>query len=183
MEQNKINEMAAAIVAANAHTSEEIIAALKEYWAGKMAVIWDRSDVLGKAWERGMLLTNEQADDLLEDLRHCHDPELGITWTTIECALDETDPLDIELLNLARLVDYPGIFRVFWKENSVDQSEVFNTGNRDLFHALTFASQKADQVEGEVRVCVIDAGDNGYPVACYDNVDGKLVIKNASAKA
>jgi hypothetical protein len=95
MDHEKINEMADAIVAANATTREEIVAALNAYWAGKMAIVWERSDVLGKAWARGMLLTNGQADELLDDMRCHHDPELGITWTTIECALDETEPLDI----------------------------------------------------------------------------------------
>ena len=181
MDQNKINEMADTIVAANATTREEVVAALYAYWAGKMAIVWDRSDVLGKAWARGKLLTNEQADDLLNDLRRHHDPELGVTWTTIECALDEVEPLDIEKLNPASLVevDYPGDFRVGWNDDEV--TRVFNTDDcRNLFHALTFAAIKAAEVKGEVQVCIVDEAGNNYPIAYYEVVDGKLVIDNAS---
>lgn len=181
MDQNKINEMADTIVAANATTREEVIAALNAYWAGKMAIVWDRSDVLGKAWARGMLLTNEQANDLLDDIRRHHDPELGITWTTIECALDEVKPLDIEKLDLATLTDYPGDFRVWW--NNDEATKVFNTDNgRNLFHAITFAAIKAAEVKGEVQVCIVDEAGNNFPVAYYEVLGGKLVIENASNK-
>jgi len=178
MDQDKINGMAETIVAANATTRAEVVAALKAYWTGKMAIVWDRSDILGKAWARGRLLTNEQADDLLDDLRRHHDPELGITWTTIECALDEVKPLDVEKLDLATLTDYPGDFRVWWNDN--EATRIFNTDDgRNLLHALTFAAILATEVKGQVQVCIVDEAGNNYPIAYYEVLDGKLIIENA----
>jgi hypothetical protein len=171
-------------VAANAHTSEEIVAALTEYWTGKMAVVWTRADIFGKAWIRGLLLTNEQVDEILDDMLEQHDPENGITWTTIECALDVIDPPYIALLTDAgnSAPDYPGNFRVWWTDNDgVDQFKDFNQNEgRDLFKALAFAAFKATEVDGDVQVCVVDDGGNECPVAYYEIVDGHLIIENAS---
>ena len=182
MDQDKINEMADAIFSAgDLRDRGQIIAALNLYWTGKMVIVWDRSDIFGKAWARGRLLTNEQADDLLDDLRRHHDPELGVTWTTIECALDEVEPLDIEKLNLASLVevDYPGDFRVWWNDD--EATRIFNTdAGHNLLHALTFAAIQATEVKGEVQVCIVDEAGNNYSIAYYEVVDGKLVIENAS---
>lgn len=184
MDQDKINEMADAIFSTgDLLDRSQIIAALNAYWTGKLAIVWDRSDVLGKAWARGKLLTNEQADDLLDDLRRQHDPELGVTWTTIECALDEVEPLNLEKLKLASLVevDYPGDFRVWW--NNDQATRIFNTeAGQNLLPALTFAAFQATEVKGEVQVCIVDEGGNNYPIAYYEILDGKLVIENASDK-
>jgi len=57
---------------------------------GHVAVaIWQREDVVGRAEMRGIKLTDEQADDILDDIDRKQDCELGISWITIDCFLDQ----------------------------------------------------------------------------------------------
>ncbi len=51
--------------------------------------IWCEDDVLGRAKERGISCTREQAQEILDYMDSHQDCELGITWTTIDCYLDE----------------------------------------------------------------------------------------------
>jgi len=51
--------------------------------------LWERTDVVGRAKDRGVSLTGEQADEILEQMDRKHDCELGITWLTIDCCIDE----------------------------------------------------------------------------------------------
>jgi hypothetical protein len=57
---------------------------------GHVAVaIWQREDVIGRAEERGIKITDEQADDILDNIDRKQDCEYGISWTTIDCYLDD----------------------------------------------------------------------------------------------
>jgi hypothetical protein len=57
---------------------------------GHVAVaIWQRADVIGMAERRGMKLTDEQADEILDNIDRKQDCEFGISWTTIDCYLDD----------------------------------------------------------------------------------------------
>ncbi len=51
--------------------------------------IWGEEDVLERAKERGMAITQEQARAIIDTIDHKQDCELGITWDTIDCYLDE----------------------------------------------------------------------------------------------
>jgi len=51
--------------------------------------IWCEEDVFGRAEERGMVITREQAQSIIEQMDANHDAELGITWDTIDAGLDE----------------------------------------------------------------------------------------------
>ncbi len=56
--------------------------------------IWSEEDVLGRAKERGIPITREQAQEILDEMDGKQDCELGITWTTIDCYLDGYDKHD-----------------------------------------------------------------------------------------
>lgn len=57
---------------------------------GHMAVaIWQEADVLGRARERHIKISRKQASEILDEIDRKQDCELGITWTTIDCYLDE----------------------------------------------------------------------------------------------
>jgi hypothetical protein len=45
---------------------------------------WATEDVLGKADEMGVKLTENEADKILDQLLRLHDAELGINWLVIE---------------------------------------------------------------------------------------------------
>jgi hypothetical protein len=51
--------------------------------------LWVREDVIGKAKAMGYTLTNEAADDILDEIDRKQDAELGISWTTLECYIED----------------------------------------------------------------------------------------------
>ena len=50
---------------------------------------WATEDVLGKADEMGVKLTENEADKILDQLLRLHDAELGINWLVIENYIQE----------------------------------------------------------------------------------------------
>ena len=71
-------------------TVKQAIERLK--WNGDKHVavaIWGEDDVFEKAKERGIKITRKQVQEILEHVDSHQDCELGITWTTIDCELDE----------------------------------------------------------------------------------------------
>jgi len=51
--------------------------------------IWTEDDVLGKAKERRIALTEEQAQEILETIDHKQDASIGISWDTIDAYLND----------------------------------------------------------------------------------------------
>lgn len=45
---------------------------------------WSTEDVLGKAEEMDIELTEEQADVILDNIERYHDASIGINWDVIE---------------------------------------------------------------------------------------------------
>jgi hypothetical protein len=45
---------------------------------------WSTEDVLGKAEEMDIELTEEQADVILDNIERSHDASVGINWDVIE---------------------------------------------------------------------------------------------------
>ena len=63
----------------------------KEHYA--ISVSWNVTDVKDKGEEKGMKITTSEAIQVLDNMERNHDAELGITWTTIDCWLDELEIL------------------------------------------------------------------------------------------
>ena len=62
--------------------------------------IWRVEDVLNTAVNDGKVITVEQAAEVIDLIHRKHDAELGITWITISCALEEyPSAADIECCN------------------------------------------------------------------------------------
>ena len=71
-------------------TIEEVIDRGLKGIIGHVAVaIWCREDVRERAEHKGIKITDEQIDELLDRIDHKQDCSLGITWDTIDCFLDE----------------------------------------------------------------------------------------------
>lgn len=51
--------------------------------------IWCEADVLGRAKELGKKITRKQAQEILDDIEQHHDAELGISWDTLDCAIQD----------------------------------------------------------------------------------------------
>jgi Asp-tRNA(Asn)/Glu-tRNA(Gln) amidotransferase B subunit len=64
---------------------------MKDYWSDKIAVTWHIDDIIGRAEDRDipLVITEEQAQDILGNLQRKHDCEIGINWDVIDFWIDE----------------------------------------------------------------------------------------------
>lgn len=61
-------------------------------WNGHQHVavaIWCEDDVLGRAKELGINCSRARAREIIDEMDRKQDCELGITWTTIDCYLQD----------------------------------------------------------------------------------------------
>jgi hypothetical protein len=70
---------------------KDVIEHLKGYKPDEhiATAIWCEEDVLGRAKEQGKKITREQAQEILDTIDRKQDCELGITWDTLDCYIDE----------------------------------------------------------------------------------------------
>jgi len=62
-------------------------------------VVWSEDDVIGRARERGITLTRQEAQGIIDAIHRRHSATLGITWDTIDCWLDnEAHILPVKLI-------------------------------------------------------------------------------------
>jgi hypothetical protein len=54
-------------------------------------IIWNVEDVLGRAKDRGMKITKNEAEEIIDIMEHRHDATIGVTWDTIDCYLGDLD--------------------------------------------------------------------------------------------
>lgn len=70
---------------------KEVIEHLKSY-PPEMHVavaIWQVCDVQERAKERGIKLTTEQVEAIIDRMHRKQDATLGISWDTIDCYIDD----------------------------------------------------------------------------------------------
>ena len=53
------------------------------------APIWCTEDVIAKAKEMHKRITKNMANDIIDQIDRKHDCEMGITWDTLECYIDD----------------------------------------------------------------------------------------------
>lgn len=71
-------------------TVKEVIERLK--WNGEQHIavaIWSEDDILGRASERDIKISREEAREIIDLIDNKQDCSIGITWDTIDCYLDE----------------------------------------------------------------------------------------------
>ena len=56
----------------------------EEIMADKITITWSLEDILDRAEEIGVELTEEQASDVLDSLLRRHDCNIGINWDVID---------------------------------------------------------------------------------------------------
>ena len=47
-------------------------------------IIWSTEDVLHQAKEKGVKLTEDEANEILLQMERKHDADIGISWSTID---------------------------------------------------------------------------------------------------
>ncbi len=149
MNDHVIEEMAETIAKELHVDHNDVLHVLHRYWEDKIAPVWQVDDLLETALNIGKPITKQDAVDLLKDLFEGHDAELGITWTTLEVALQEYY-LDWKRLPEDRYADVQGVFKVWRKGSPI----AFLVGlfpdhiHGNLPKALALAKSLADQTPG-----------------------------------
>jgi hypothetical protein len=141
-----IEEMADAISSELRVPNKDVLRILHDYWRDKIAPLWQVDDLLGTALKAGVPITKEDAVEVLKDLFEGHDAELGITWITLEVALQEYH-LDWKHLPEDRYPDVQGVFKVWRKGNLIaHQVGLFPDHiHGNLPKAITLAKSLADE--------------------------------------
>jgi hypothetical protein len=149
MHDYMLEEMADAIAQELHLNNNSVLRILQRYWEDKIAAVWQVDDLLESALNVGKPITRVDAVEVLKDLFEGHDAELGITWTTLEVALQEYH-LDFKRLPEARCSEVQGVFKVWRKGNPIAfQVGLFpNHIHENLPKALTLAKSLADQTPG-----------------------------------
>ena len=149
MNDHVIEEMADAIASELHIPNENVLRILHHYWQDKIAPLWQVDDLLVAALNMGVPITKEDAIEVLKDLFEGHDPELGITWITLEVTLQDYH-LDWKRLPEERYSEVQGVFRVWRKGNPIAfQVGLFpNHVRGNLPKAITLAKSLADQIPG-----------------------------------
>jgi hypothetical protein len=149
MNDYMLEEMADAIAKELHVDSNDVLAILSRYWEDKIAPVWQVDEILGTALNVGKPITHADALDVLKDIFEGHDAELGITWTTLEVALQEYH-LNWKRLPEDQYAEVQGVFNVWRKGNPI----AFQVGlfphhiQGNLPKAITLAKSLADQTPG-----------------------------------
>ncbi|MFY8165520.1 MAG: hypothetical protein ACOVJ8_02940 [Sediminibacterium sp.] len=54
-----------------------------------ISIKWSTYDVLGLADEMGIELTDQEADEILEQMERFHDAQIGINWGVVEIYIEQ----------------------------------------------------------------------------------------------
>jgi hypothetical protein len=147
MNDHVIEEMADTIAKELHIDINDVLRILHRYWQDKIAPLWQVDDLLESALNTGTPITKEDAVVVLKDLFEGHDAELGITWTTLEVALQEYH-LNFKRLPEERYSEVQGVFKVWRKGNPT----TFEVGlfpdhiHGNLPKALALAKSLADEM-------------------------------------
>jgi len=141
-----IEEMADAISTELRVPNDDVLRILHHYWQDKIAPLWQVGDLLETALNTGIPITKDDAVAVLKDLFEGHDPELGITWITLEVALQEYQ-LDWKRLPEDHYPNVQGVFKVWRKGNLIaHQIGLFPDHiHGNLPKALALAKSLADE--------------------------------------
>jgi hypothetical protein len=139
-----LEEMADAISKEICVNNADVLNILGRYWKDKIAHVWQVEDVFESARRSGKPITREDAVEVLHEVFDHLDSDLGITWMTLDVALEDYK-IDFHSLPVDQHPNVHGLFKV-WRQD--DQSvQQFGTypqkvdGN--LTEALAFAKELA----------------------------------------
>jgi len=113
-----LEEMADAIAKDLNVESNDVLGVLNRYWQDKIAHVWQVDDMLEAARRVGKLITRTDAAALLYDVFEQHNSSLGISWTSLEVAL-ENYHLDLKSWPAEKYAEIHGIFKVWRKGNLI----------------------------------------------------------------
>lgn len=144
-----LEEMAEAIGRECHVDHNDVLRILGQYWQDKIAHVWQVADVLEAAHRAEKPITRKDACSILDEIHHDLDSDLGITWQTLDTALDEY-ALDIHQLRPETHDQVVGVFEVWRLHDPIStQFGLFpDQVDGNLPEALEYAKQMARQVPG-----------------------------------
>lgn len=159
-------EMAEAISIKCGTRIDDAMNALIGYWQDKIAHVWQVGDMLETARRAGKPITRTDAIELLKSVFDNHDSSLGITWQTLDVALEDYH-LEFASLPAEKYGEVHGVFNVWREHNPVaHQFGVFpNKVDGYFLTALEFAQALAREHSGQTVFvgCESSAGEDAKP--------------------
>jgi hypothetical protein len=139
-----LEEMADAISKELRVDNAEVLNILGRYWQDKIAHVWQVEDLFESARRAGKPITRADAAEVLQEVFDHLDSDLGITWMTLDIALEDYK-IDFRSLSLDQYPDVHGVFKV-WRQND-PSAQQFGTypqnADGNLPKALAFAKELA----------------------------------------
>lgn len=144
-----LEEMAEAIGRECHVDHNDVLHVLGQYWQDKIAHVWQVEDVLEAAHRAEKPITRADARGILEQVFHDLDSELGITWQTIDNALDQYT-LAFHELTPESYKQVVGVFEVWRLHDPIStQFGLFpDQVDDNLPEAMEYAKGMARQVPG-----------------------------------
>ncbi|WKZ52665.1 MAG: hypothetical protein QY329_07975 [Anaerolineales bacterium] len=144
-----LEEMAEAIGRECHVDQNDVLRVLGQYWQDKIAHVWQVEDVLEAAHRAEKPITREDAQLILQEVFHELDSEMGITWLTLDVALEEYELAFHELTSETHK-QVVGVFEVWRLHDPIStQFGLFpDQMNGNLPEAMEYAKQMARQVPG-----------------------------------
>jgi hypothetical protein len=184
-------EMAEAISAKCGARSEDAMRAkqlfhqaLIDYWQDKIAHVWQVDDMFETARRAGKPITHADAIELLKNVFDSHDSDIGITWMTLDAALEDYQ-LDFANLPAENCSQVHGVFKV-WREHDpiAHQFGILPkqvAGN--LPAALDFARSLAQEKPGLAVFigCEANNGMEAKPWLIIQSDNDQITIKESEA--
>ena len=176
MYDHMIEEMADAIAKELHLEPNAILPSLHRFWHDKIAHVWQVEDIYESARRVGKAVTREDAIGLLQDVFHHHDSSFGITWDSLDAALEDYR-LDLTTLPEERLSEVHGIFKVWCAGNLIaNQFGLYpNQMDGNLPEALAMARQMAKNQPGTQIHLGLE--DNSDPWLTLIMIDDEIQIK------
>lgn len=144
-----LEEMADAIAKELHVDTNDVLGILKRYWQDKIAHVWQVEDVLESARRAEKPITQADAQAILHQVFDHLDSDMGITWTTLDVALEDYC-LDFNTLTPETRKQVVGVFNVWRQFDAIShQFGLFpNQAEGNLPEALAFAEKLSQDVPG-----------------------------------
>ena len=171
MYDHMIEEMADAIAKELHLEPNTILPSLHRFWRDKIAHVWQVEDIYEAARRVGKAVTREDAIGLLQDVFHHHDSSFGITWDSLDAALEDYR-LALTALPEVRLSEVHGIFKVWRAGNLIaNQFGLYpNQMDGNLPDAMSLARKMAKDHPGEqVHLGLEDNPDSWLTLTLIDD--------------
>ena len=144
-----LEEMAAAIAKELHLDNNDVLSILNRYWQDKIAHVWQVEDVLESARRAEKPITRANAQTILQQIFDHLDSDMGITWTTLDVALEDYR-LDFNTLTPETRKQVVGVFNVWRQFDAISHQFGWypNQAEGNLPEALDMAEKLAKDVPG-----------------------------------